>query len=57
MIQTNQIRPSTSPWSSPVILHKKNDGGIRFLVDYRKLNSATRKDCFSQSSTEELLND
>ena len=21
--QTNQIRPSTSPWSSPVILHKK----------------------------------
>ena len=23
MIQTNRIRPSTSPWLSPVILHKK----------------------------------
>ena len=55
MLQTNQIRPSTSPWSSPVILHKKNDGGIRFLVDYRKLNSVTKKDCFPQPSTEELL--
>ncbi|CAF4537482.1 unnamed protein product, partial [Didymodactylos carnosus] len=51
----NQIRPSTSPWSSPVILHKKNDGGIRFLVDYRKLNAVTRKDSFPQPTTEELL--
>ncbi|CAF1317570.1 unnamed protein product [Rotaria sordida] len=55
MIQTNQIRPSNSPWSSPVIIHKKKDGGIRFLVDYRKLNSVTKKDCFPQPTTEELL--
>ncbi|CAF5167839.1 unnamed protein product, partial [Rotaria magnacalcarata] len=26
MTQTNQIRPSNSPWSSPVIIHKKKDG-------------------------------
>ncbi|CAF3326464.1 unnamed protein product, partial [Rotaria sp. Silwood2] len=56
MTQTNQIRPSNSPWSSPVIIHKKKDGGIRFLVDYRKLNSVTKKDCFPQPTTEELLN-
>ncbi|CAF4645831.1 unnamed protein product, partial [Rotaria sp. Silwood2] len=55
MTQTNQIRPSNSPWSSPVIIHKKKDGGIRFLVDYRKLNSVTKKDCFPQPTTEELL--
>ncbi|CAM4954865.1 unnamed protein product [Rotaria socialis] len=26
MLQTNQIRPFNSPWSSPVIIHKKKDG-------------------------------
>lgn len=55
MLKNNQIRPSNSPWSSPVIIHKKQDGGIRFLVDYRKLNSVTRKDSFPQPTTEELL--
>ncbi|CAF5189082.1 unnamed protein product, partial [Rotaria magnacalcarata] len=35
MLQSNQICPSNSPWSSPVIIHKKRDGSIRFLVDYR----------------------
>ncbi|CAF1361752.1 unnamed protein product [Rotaria sordida] len=55
MMQNNQIRPSTSPWSSTVIIHKKPDGGIRFLVDYRKLNAVTKKDSFPQRTTEELL--
>lgn len=55
MLETNQIRPSSSPWSSPVIIHKKKDGGVRFLVDYRKLNSVTKKDSFPQPTTEELL--
>ena len=55
MLQTNQIRPSTLPWSSPVILHKKRMVVFGFLVDYRKLNSVTKKDCFPQPSTEELL--
>ncbi|CAF3211949.1 unnamed protein product [Rotaria socialis] len=56
MLQAHQIRPSNSPWPSPVIIHKKKDGGIRFLVDYRKLNAVTKKDCFPQPTTEELLN-
>ncbi|CAF1549441.1 unnamed protein product, partial [Didymodactylos carnosus] len=51
----NQIRPSNSPWSSSVILHKKKDCGIRFLVDYPKLHSVTKKDSFPQPTTEELL--
>ncbi|CAF1202737.1 unnamed protein product [Didymodactylos carnosus] len=41
MMTNNQIRPSNSPWSSPVIQYKKPNGGIRFLVDYRTLNSET----------------
>ena len=38
------VRPSVSPWSSPVVLTKRSDGRLTFCVDYRRLNDKTRKD-------------
>ena len=55
LLLDNIVRPSTSPWSSPVILKKKSDGTFRFLVDFRRLNSITKKDAYPQPSAEELL--
>jgi hypothetical protein len=38
------ISPSESPWSFPIVLAAKPNGGTRVCVDYRALNAITVKD-------------
>jgi len=46
MLDKDFIKPSRSPWVSPIVVVRKKDGSARFYVDYRRLNSVTRKDAF-----------
>ena len=56
MLQSGTIRPSVSPWASPVLLvPKKNSTEMRFCVDYRKLNAATVKDRHPIPNIQELF--
>lgn len=43
-LKCNIIRPSCSPYASPILLVKKKNGSDRLCVDYRELNSNTVAD-------------
>lgn len=45
----------SSPYASPIVLVRKKDGSLRMCVDYRQLNSKTRKDAFPLPHIEESL--
>lgn len=40
------IRPSNSPYASPIVLIRKRSGDIRLCVDYRELNKVIVRDNF-----------
>ena len=55
MQQQEVISPSSSPWASPVVLVRKNNGSLRFCIDFRNLNAVTKPDVFPLPQINDLL--
>jgi hypothetical protein len=46
MLAAGVVQPSISPWAAAPVLVRKKDGGVRWCIDYRKLNAVTKKDAY-----------
>ena len=55
MLDNGIIRPSSSPWNSPIILVKKKDNSTRFVCDFRGLNDVTKKDAYPLPHIRDVL--
>lgn len=47
MLQAEIIEPSISEWSNSIVMVKKPNGKYRFCLDFRKVNSVSKKDPYS----------
>ena len=46
MLDGGAIWPSQSPWCNTIVLVRKKDGTLRFCIDFRHLNTRTKKDSY-----------
>lgn len=49
------LRPSSSPFASPMHMVKKRDGSWRICGDYRHLNSITKRDSYPLPNIQDLI--
>jgi hypothetical protein len=55
LISKGYIRPSASPWGSPVLFVKKKDDSMRMCIDYRNLNAVNIKNKYPLSRIDDQL--
>lgn len=55
LLTQNIIRPSNSPYASPIVLVKRKNGDTRLCIDYRNLNKVTARDNFPLPLIEDCL--
>ncbi|MCO5566457.1 hypothetical protein L7F22_020134 [Adiantum nelumboides] len=55
LVVKGMVRPSSSPFFSPVLLVQKKDGTYRMCVNYRALNKITIKNTFHKPQVEDIF--
>ena len=56
MLDVGAIKTSNSAWSNAVVFVRKKKGGLRFCIDFRCLNSLTKKDTFPLPRIHDAIN-
>ncbi|GJV17836.1 reverse transcriptase [Tanacetum coccineum] len=57
LLEAGVIKPSYSPFASPIVMVKKKDNTWRMCIDYRQLNKCTVNDKFLISIIKELIDE
>jgi len=57
LLKMGHIWPSSSPFSSLVVLVKEKDSTLRICIDYRALNKKTIKNKYPISRIDELMDE
>nr|GFC35478.1 putative reverse transcriptase domain-containing protein [Tanacetum cinerariifolium] len=55
LLERGFIRPSVSPWGTPVLSVKKKDGSMRLCIDYHELNKITIRNRYPLPRIEDLF--
>ena len=55
MLDGGAIRPSQLLWCNAVVLVRKNDGLLRFCINFRRLNAQTKKDAYALPHMQETM--
>lgn len=55
LLRLGVIRPSTSPWMSPVVMVPKPNGKLRLTCDFRGVNKGTVPDPYPLPTVDEML--
>lgn len=55
LLEADILKPSHSPWSSPMVPIRKPDGSVRLCIDFRKINQIIVPDPYAIPLIEDLL--
>ena len=55
LLDAEIIKPSSSPYASPIVLVRKKNGKLRLCIDYRKVNSRTIRDSYPIPKISEIF--
>lgn len=56
MLALGHIEPSESPWGAGVLFAPKEDESLRFCVDFRGMNTLTKKNGYPLPRADQLIN-